>query len=241
MMKPRKVSNRTCIACRSSDEKRWFVRIVRTPDGHVVVDPIGEGERAGAYLCAKPECFDVSRQRRRLDSALKVNLRDDDYDRLRRDFEKLLGTAPDEAAGTSDAMPAMRVHELAKEFGMTSKELLDKLQELKIPAKNHASTLVEAYVDKIRKALGPEIAERQASMAEENAKARPRPRAKRIAEEVERKAAEDVRRKAAEDERVVARKSRHARPRSPVSVPPMRPPARFRSSARRRPRGRAKA
>ena len=33
-------------------------------------------------------------------------------------------------------MPAMRVHELAKEFGMSSKELLDRLQELKIPAKN---------------------------------------------------------------------------------------------------------
>ena len=31
-------------------------------------------------------------------------------------------------------MPAMRVHELAKEFGMTSKELLDRLAELKIPA-----------------------------------------------------------------------------------------------------------
>ena len=44
-------------------------------------------------------------------------------------------------------MPAMRVHELAKEFGMTSKELLDRLAELRIPAKNHASTLVDAYVD----------------------------------------------------------------------------------------------
>ena len=55
-------------------------------------------------------------------------------------------------------MAKMRVHELAKEFGMTSKELLKRLEEMKIPAKNHASTLVDAYVDKIRKALGPEIA-----------------------------------------------------------------------------------
>ena len=67
-------------------------------------------------------------------------------------------------------MPAMRVHELAKEFGMTSKELLDKLAVLKIPAKNHASTLVDAYVDKIRKQLGPEIAERQAQLEAERAK-----------------------------------------------------------------------
>ena len=90
MTKPRKVSNRTCIACRCADEKRWFVRIVRTPDGHVEVDPTGKANGRGAYLCAKPECFDVARQRRRLDTALKVNLRDDDYDRLRRDFDELL-------------------------------------------------------------------------------------------------------------------------------------------------------
>jgi len=98
-------------------------------------------------------------------------------------------------------MPAMRVHELAKEFGMTSKELLDRLQDLKIPAKNHASTLVEAYVDKIRKALGPEIAERQASIAEETAKQEAAEAAKREAEESARRAAEEERRKAEDIER----------------------------------------
>ncbi len=51
---------------------------------------------------------------------------------------------------------SMRVHELAKEFGMTSKELLDRLHEMKIPAKSHASVLADAYVDKIRKELSSE-------------------------------------------------------------------------------------
>ena len=50
---------------------------------------------------------------------------------------------------------------------MTSQELLEKIQAMKIPARNHASTLVEAYVDKIRKNLGPEIAERHAVMEAE--------------------------------------------------------------------------
>jgi len=79
---------------------------------------------------------------------------------------------------------------LAKEFGMTSQELLDHLAELKIPAKNHASTLVEAYVDKIRKKLAPIIAEHQAILEAE--------RAKEEAAEAERLAAEQ---KAAEAER----------------------------------------
>ncbi len=66
-------------------------------------------------------------------------------------------------------MGGMRVHELAKEFGMTSKELLDILAEMKIPAKNHASTLVDAYVTKIRKNIGPEVAERAARLEAEKA------------------------------------------------------------------------
>ena len=108
-------------------------------------------------------------------------------------------------------MPAMRVHELAKEFGMTSKELLDRLQAMKIPAKNHASTLVEAYVDKIRKELGPEIAERQAQIESERAAEEAALAAKRSAEEAQRKAEEEARRKAEDAERKAREEERKSR------------------------------
>ncbi|MHB1016331.1 MAG: translation initiation factor IF-2 [Coriobacteriia bacterium] len=85
-------------------------------------------------------------------------------------------------------MPAMRVHELAKEFGMTSKELLDHLERLKIPARNHASTLVEAYVDKIRKDLHDVIEVKQKEMEAEAAE--------KAAAEAERLAAEQAEREA---------------------------------------------
>ncbi len=78
---------------------------------------------------------------------------------------------------------------------MTSQELLDHLAELKIPAKNHASTLVEAYVDKIRKQLAPIIAEHLAvveaerkKQEEERLAAEAEAAAKRQAEEAEREA-----------------------------------------------------
>ena len=64
-------------------------------------------------------------------------------------------------------MAGTRVHELAKEFGMTSKELLVRLEEMKIPAKGHSSTLVDAFVDKVRKQLGPEMADKQAKVEAE--------------------------------------------------------------------------
>ena len=65
----------------------------------------------------------------------------------------------------------MRVFELAREFDISSKEMLEKLKEMNIPAKSHASTLVDAYVDKIRKNLGPEMEARKAAKAAEEQKA----------------------------------------------------------------------
>ena len=89
-------------------------------------------------------------------------------------------------------MAKMRVHELAKEFGISSKEMLEKLAEMNIPAKNHASTLHDAYVDKIRKKIGPEMEERKKAAEEAE---------RRKQEENERKAAAEAERKAREEEK----------------------------------------
>ncbi len=94
---------------------------------------------------------------------------------------------------------------------MTSKELLERLQAMKIPAKNHASTLVEAYVDKIRKELGPEIAERQALIEAERKAVEEAEAVRKAEEEARRKAEEEARRKAEDAERKEREAERKAR------------------------------
>ncbi|MCL2492209.1 MAG: translation initiation factor IF-2 [Coriobacteriia bacterium] len=105
-------------------------------------------------------------------------------------------------------MAGIKVHELAKEFGMSSKELMGHLATLGIPAKSHATSLVDAYVEIIRVQLAPQIAERQAQIqAEEQAAAaeeearREKEDAKRKAEAEQRKAAEEEERARREEER----------------------------------------
>ncbi len=95
-------------------------------------------------------------------------------------------------------MASMRVHELAKEFDISSKDLLDKLHEMKIPAKSHASVLADAYVDKIRKNLAPEIKQRAGQLEDAEAAELAKEHA-----EAERKKAEEerARRDAVEKER----------------------------------------
>ena len=67
-------------------------------------------------------------------------------------------------------MASMRVHELAKEFGMDSKVLLSRIQDMKIPAKSHASVLSDANVEEIKKALAPELGEKAAGLDAEAAR-----------------------------------------------------------------------
>jgi len=44
-----------------------------------------------------------------------------------------------------------RVHELAKELGLTNKELLDLSEQLGIGVKSHSSSIQEAQADRVRR------------------------------------------------------------------------------------------
>ena len=50
---------------------------------------------------------------------------------------------------------SIRVHQLAKELGITSKELIDKLHSLKIDAKGHMSSLDDDAVFLVKEELKP--------------------------------------------------------------------------------------
>jgi hypothetical protein len=73
-IRPRHVPQRTCIACRRTTAKRELVRIVRTVEGGVEVDPTGKRSGRGAYLCPTPDCWRLAVQKGRLDRALKTGL-----------------------------------------------------------------------------------------------------------------------------------------------------------------------
>lgn len=61
---------RSCIACRQQFPKRELVRIVRTPEGTIEIDPKGKRAGRGAYLCRQQQCWEQALQPRRLAQAL---------------------------------------------------------------------------------------------------------------------------------------------------------------------------
>jgi hypothetical protein len=74
LLRPKHVPQRTCIACRSSDAKRQLLRIVRTPDGQVEIDPTGKKNGRGAYLCKIKGCWEIGLNKKALDNALKITI-----------------------------------------------------------------------------------------------------------------------------------------------------------------------
>lgn len=74
----RHVPQRSCVACRRTDSKRELIRIVRTPQQGVQIDPTGKLAGRGAYLCKARGCWQKALKSSALNRALKTMLTDDE-------------------------------------------------------------------------------------------------------------------------------------------------------------------
>jgi predicted RNA-binding protein YlxR (DUF448 family) len=77
-----------CIVCRDRSAKRTLTRLVRTPEGRVVVDPTGKMNGRGAYLCDDKTCWDRALAGDLIAKALKTSLDDTTKQELRAFAER---------------------------------------------------------------------------------------------------------------------------------------------------------
>ena len=87
--KPRRVPQRTCIACRGTEAKRGLVRVVRTPEGRAELDLTGKKNGRGAYIHEARRCWDEALKKDRLGRALKVAVPAADLEQLKAHAESL--------------------------------------------------------------------------------------------------------------------------------------------------------
>lgn len=85
-MKTKRVPLRKCVVCQKMLSKKEMVRIVRTPEGQVELDPTGKKNGRGAYVCGKMEGFERAKKMRAFERALGVSLTAEDYSRLEQEF-----------------------------------------------------------------------------------------------------------------------------------------------------------
>ena len=90
--RPKHTPLRNCIACRENKSKRELLRIVRTPDGHVLIDATGKKSGRGAYLCARLSCWQKALKEKRLEREFEMPIPEED----RAALEAYIATLPSE-------------------------------------------------------------------------------------------------------------------------------------------------
>ena len=90
-MKPRKIPMRMCVGCREMKEKRELIRVVRSPDGVVSLDPTGKKSGRGAYVCRDPDCLKRAIKQRQLERQLDAALSPETAEALKAEMEALTG------------------------------------------------------------------------------------------------------------------------------------------------------
>lgn len=66
----RKVPLRICVGCRARRPKRELIRLVRTPQGELCLDPGGKLSGRGAYICPQRRCLEQALKGKRLEKNL---------------------------------------------------------------------------------------------------------------------------------------------------------------------------
>ncbi len=81
-MKQKKIPLRTCIISREKLPKRDLLRIVRTPEGNVVIDLTGKTNGRGAYIKKDVSIIKKAKLSKQLENHLETNIPDSIYDEI---------------------------------------------------------------------------------------------------------------------------------------------------------------
>ena len=82
----KKIPVRRCVGCGEHLPKAELVRVLRTPEGEVVLDLTGKKSGRGAYICKKAACFKKARKSRRFETSLECTIPEAVYDRMEEEI-----------------------------------------------------------------------------------------------------------------------------------------------------------
>jgi len=82
----KKIPMRSCLITKEKLPKKDLIRIVRTPEGTVIIDELGKVNGRGAYLKKDIDVINKAKNNKVLERVLEVKVPDSIYDEL---IEKL--------------------------------------------------------------------------------------------------------------------------------------------------------
>ena len=84
----KKIPMRSCIITKEKLPKKELIRVVRTPEGEIVIDEIGKSNGRGAYLKKDIEVIKKAKNNKVLNRVLEVGVPDSIYEKLEEIVQK---------------------------------------------------------------------------------------------------------------------------------------------------------
>lgn len=82
----KKIPLRQCVGCGEMKSKKDMMRVLKTPEGPIVLDVTGKKNGRGAYLCKSADCLKKARKNKGLERSFKMSIPDEVYEGLEREF-----------------------------------------------------------------------------------------------------------------------------------------------------------
>ena len=82
-MKMKKIPMRTCVVTKEKLPKQELIRVVRTPEGNIIIDQTGKSNGRGAYLKKDLQTFEKAQKSKILNRQLEVEIPDSIYEELK--------------------------------------------------------------------------------------------------------------------------------------------------------------
>ena len=84
--KERKIPERRCTGCGEHFPKNTLIRVLRTPEGEIILDVTGKRSGRGAYICKSADCLKKARRARRIETSLECSVPDEIYARMEEEL-----------------------------------------------------------------------------------------------------------------------------------------------------------
>lgn len=81
-MKQKKIPMRTCVVTNEKYPKKELIRVVRTPEGNIILDETGKANGRGAYLKKDKEVIKKAQEKKILERHLETKIEENIYDEL---------------------------------------------------------------------------------------------------------------------------------------------------------------
>ena len=78
----KKIPTRRCTGCGEHFPKNTLIRVLRTPEGEVILDLTGKKSGRGAYICKNAACLKKARKSKRIESSLECQISEELYNRM---------------------------------------------------------------------------------------------------------------------------------------------------------------